>query len=266
MKIVLLTNNSLAAKALAAQMHKSQLSLQTIVIEEKIVVQAKKKRNTVRQLLQKVISALEIMLNPTGTRTLKRLEAKLQFRANALLDQFIQDQDITDWPPDVPIIKSTSINNEIIVEQLVGKQPDLIAVFGTSILKQPILSIPKMGCLNAHTSILPEYRGTRPEFWQCYHTDFSHAGITIHFIDRGVDTGDVVFQKKTAIKGKPDPFYLRALNTISLLKYYPEVIQKVLAQEVIPSKQGKSNTPVYRYKDITLDKRLELLRKLKSYQ
>lgn len=263
MKIVLLTNNSLAAKALAAQIHKSQLSLQTIVIEEKVVAQANKNRNSVRQLLQKVISALEIILNPTGIRSLKRLEAKLQFRANALLYQFIQDQDITDWPQNVPIIKSTSINNKIVVQHLEGKQPDLITVFGTSILKQPILTIPTIGCLNAHTSLLPEYRGTRPEFWQCYHTDFSHAGITIHFIDQGVDSGDVVFQKKTAIKGKLDPFYLRVLNTISILKYYPEVIKNVLAQEVIRTKQGKSETPVYRYRDITPEKRLELMRRLK---
>lgn len=73
--------------------------------------------------------------------------------------------------------------------------PDLIVVYGmTELLKKNILEIPKKGCINLHPSILPKYRGSHPIFWTFYTYDLN-PGVTVHYIDEGEDTGDIIYQE-----------------------------------------------------------------------
>lgn len=73
--------------------------------------------------------------------------------------------------------------------------PDLIVVFSMSqLLKESIFSIPKYGTINLHPALLPKYRGPNPDFWQYYNTDLTR-GVTVHYIDKGEDTGDILLQK-----------------------------------------------------------------------
>jgi methionyl-tRNA formyltransferase len=135
-------------------------------------------------------------------------------------------------------------------------------VLGTSIIKPRIISIPKLGTINAHTSILPEYRGSRSEFWQCYNQNYDHAGVTLHFIEKGVDTGSILFQQKQDLKGTPDPNSMRAANTKAVLLNYVAVIQSVLDGSAHPQIQGACTTPTYRFRDITEEKRIKLYTRL----
>ena len=83
---------------------------------------------------------------------------------------------------------------------VVEKDPDVIIVQGmTMLLKIDVLRIPRYGVINLHRSYLPEYRGPNPLFWQYYdgRTDF---GITVHFIDRGEDTGDIIERQKVSFE------------------------------------------------------------------
>ena len=77
--------------------------------------------------------------------------------------------------------------------------PDLIAVsaFG-QILKRHILTIPKLGCINVHPSLLPQYRGPAPAYWILKNKE-KFSGVTIHFIDEGIDTGDILLQRRCEI-------------------------------------------------------------------
>lgn len=77
--------------------------------------------------------------------------------------------------------------------------PDLIVVFSMSqLLKKEIYDIPKYGTINLHPSFLPEYRGPNPDFWQYYNMEMN-PGVSIHYIDEGEDTGDVIFQERVHI-------------------------------------------------------------------
>jgi len=95
-------------------------------------------------------------------------------------------------------------NKVYVVDNFNGKQcerflmelkPDLILLgFSTSrILKQHIINIPRIGILNAHPGLLPKYRGLDPIEWAIHNGD--DIGVTIHFVDKGVDTGGIVIQK-----------------------------------------------------------------------
>lgn len=74
--------------------------------------------------------------------------------------------------------------------------PDLIVVFSMSqLLHENIFSIPRYGTINLHPSELPKYRGPFPDFWIYYNMDL-HPGVTVHYIDQGEDTGDIIFQEQ----------------------------------------------------------------------
>ena len=84
-------------------------------------------------------------------------------------------------------------------EQLLKKiEPDLIILGGSRIIRNNIIRIPKIGILNAHPALLPKYRGVDVIPWSIYHGD--DIGVTIHFIDEGVDTGRIVAKKVIALQ------------------------------------------------------------------
>jgi methionyl-tRNA formyltransferase len=74
----------------------------------------------------------------------------------------------------------------------------LVSVACPQILKQEVITAPKMFCLNYHTALLPENRGRQPLFWALYKNQ-KETGITIHKIDTGIDTGDILTQESFAI-------------------------------------------------------------------
>jgi methionyl-tRNA formyltransferase len=183
-------------------------------------------------------------------------------RANTRVDDYIASLGVNGRPDGVDYLETASLNEATVITAITQAKPDVCAVLGTSIIKPRLISIPKLGMINAHTSILPEYRGARSEFWQCYNKDFRNVGITLHFIDAGVDTGKILFQKKQEVGENPDPNELRANNTLATLQNYVPTIEAVLNGTIEPKDQGQGATPTYRFKDITQEKRLKLYKRL----
>lgn len=65
------------------------------------------------------------------------------------------------------------------------------------ILSGDLLRVPRLGCLNFHPSLLPHNRGKHYNFWAL--VEGAPFGVTIHFVDDGVDTGDIAFQAPLAV-------------------------------------------------------------------
>lgn len=85
------------------------------------------------------------------------------------------------------------------LEPLKHLAPDLCvtAAFG-QILSQEVLDVPRLGTVNVHASLLPAYRGSAPINW-CLIKGEQETGVTTMMTDRGIDTGDILLQAKTAI-------------------------------------------------------------------
>lgn len=82
---------------------------------------------------------------------------------------------------------------------VVKLSPDIICVASMSqLLPKEVFSIPIYGAINFHPALLPKYRGPRPLFWPYYFME-PDVGVTIHYIDEGEDTGDIILQKKIPI-------------------------------------------------------------------
>jgi len=85
------------------------------------------------------------------------------------------------------------------IAEIRNLQPDLIAVAAYGqILPQNVLDIPRFGCVNVHTSLLPKYRGAAPIQWAILN-DEPETGVTIMKMDVGLDTGDILSQERTPI-------------------------------------------------------------------
>lgn len=82
--------------------------------------------------------------------------------------------------------------------------PDAVVVvaFG-HILREPLLSLPRFGCLNLHASLLPRWRGVSPVHYAILHGD-PWTGVTVMRMDRGVDTGPVLAERAVAIEPETD--------------------------------------------------------------
>ena len=81
------------------------------------------------------------------------------------------------------------------VAALATLQPDVICVSCFPHLLPPaILTLPRLGCLNVHPSLLPHFRGPAPLFW-ALRAGVAKTGVTIHFMDEQFDTGDVALQR-----------------------------------------------------------------------
>jgi len=81
------------------------------------------------------------------------------------------------------------------LEELVRKtEPDVGCVYGMAhLLPERIWRAPRHGFVNMHPSLLPDYRGPAPQLWQCLRNE-RETGISLHRIDEGEDTGDILFQ------------------------------------------------------------------------
>lgn len=91
--------------------------------------------------------------------------------------------------------------NEVTAIHLVKKiKPDLIIFTGGGIMKKEILSIPKIGILNCHMGILPNYRGMHVAEWCIYYDDYDNLGCTSHLMEINVDTGKVIDIRNIKLK------------------------------------------------------------------
>jgi peptidoglycan/xylan/chitin deacetylase (PgdA/CDA1 family)/folate-dependent phosphoribosylglycinamide formyltransferase PurN len=91
----------------------------------------------------------------------------------------------------MPLIAAGNLNGDAAVAALGDCGADLGIVLGTRILKPSTFGVPRQGCINLHKGKVPEYRGMPPGFWELY-DGATTAGVTVHFVDKGLDTGDIV--------------------------------------------------------------------------
>ncbi len=99
----------------------------------------------------------------------------------------------------LPILQTGKISHPDVVQQLSNWNPDVIivAAFG-QILRQDLLDLAPLGCVNIHASLLPRWRGAAP-IQACILAGDSQTGISIMKLDAGVDTGPILSQRGIAI-------------------------------------------------------------------
>jgi methionyl-tRNA formyltransferase len=100
---------------------------------------------------------------------------------------------------ELPILQPTRIKMPEAIDAIRRLDPDVIVVTAYGqILPREVLEIPTIACLNLHASILPRWRGAAP-IQAAIAAGDRETGITVMYMDEGLDTGDILFQKKIEI-------------------------------------------------------------------
>ncbi|HIJ66349.1 MAG TPA: methionyl-tRNA formyltransferase [Candidatus Hydrogenedentes bacterium] len=109
-------------------------------------------------------------------------------------------------------------------------EPDLLLVGGFSIiLKKPILDLPKIGCVNTHSSLLPKHRGPNP-FSAVVLANETESGVTFHVVDEGVDTGDIIEQVRFSLGPRETSFSVHKKACRAAAAHVAQVMDRIEAE------------------------------------
>ena len=141
--------------------------------------------------------------------------------------EFAIEKKITVYQP------QTLRQNTDIIEKIRSLNPDVICVVAYGkILPKEILELPKLGCINVHGSLLPKYRGAAPIQWAVINGDKT-TGITTMYMDEGMDTGEIIFQKAVDVLDGDTPETLqRRIMEQAEWKLLPKAINKIANEHV----------------------------------
>lgn len=106
----------------------------------------------------------------------------------------------------VPLVVCDDHNSDRAVRALARSAPDVVAFTGGGLLRHAVLSVPRLGVLNCHPGMLPAYRGMDVVEWTALESRVADPGIglSVHFMDRGLDTGPILSTHRTPLRAGDD--------------------------------------------------------------
>lgn len=152
--------------------------------------------------------------------------------------------------PDVPMSEGKNINPETVT----GWRPDyLVSVHFPHIIPGNILDIPKMGTLNLHPAYLPWNRGWHTPTWAIY--EGTPFGATLHWVDKGLDSGPIALQRKVDIAENDTAHTLYQRALAEELELFLEAIP-MLVTHSLPKIPQKENGTTHKKEEIGRIRRL----------
>ncbi len=98
----------------------------------------------------------------------------------------------------LPLWQPEKLRDPQFIEDMTALQADLAVIVAFRMLPETVWRIPRLGTINLHASLLPDYRGAAPINWAIINGE-TETGVTTFFIDSKIDTGDILLKKSTAI-------------------------------------------------------------------
>jgi len=164
----------------------------------------------------------------------------------------------------VPLIKPKNVNAKDVIEYLKEFDADiLISAMYNRIFKSDIISLfqNRHGIINIHYAPLPRYSGFWPEMWAIWNEE-RDFGITFHHIDEGIDTGNILYQKKIDISPQETRVSLYKKCDDAAFYLFSKYYKEFLNQEVRSNKQDERERTYYKRElpnggilDLSWDKR-----------
>jgi methionyl-tRNA formyltransferase len=130
--------------------------------------------------------------------------------------------------------------------------PDIVAVYGTAVIKAPIIRLAGRAILNMHTGLSPRYRGADTIFWPLHNEEPQCVGVTIHLLDEGVDSGPIIRTGRPVITPDDDEDSLFCKCVVLGAQLYEEAIREVATGSRQHPPQDLRQGREYRFVDRTL--------------
>jgi methionyl-tRNA formyltransferase len=127
-----------------------------------------------------------------------------------------------DLTPGIDVRHVPSVNSPECQTLLASLQPKVVLVYGTRLVSRDTLAAVSAPFINYHAGLNPKYRGQSGAYWALRQGDAAHAGLTVHLIDHGVDTGAVLYQALSQFT-KADNF--QSYHFVQMAQAVPLVIR-----------------------------------------
>jgi methionyl-tRNA formyltransferase len=156
----------------------------------------------------------------------------------------------------LPVLQPVRARDEKFIAELHGLKPDLIVVVAYGhILPPAILELPRHGCLNVHTSLLPKFRGAAPIQWAIASGE-TETGVTVMKMDAGLDTGPILSQRRTPILPEDNSQTLHdrlaQLGSELLIETIPDFVAGIIQPKPQPA-EGASHAAKIKKEDGKID-------------
>lgn len=227
-KIVLLVGKEPSAKIVFNALNKKH-GISIAIIEDKENRKVFIKRRIKRLGLLTVIG--QILFQVLIAIPLRFCSKK---RYHEIIDENLLD--LTEIPKE-KLQAVTSVNATTTIALLKDINPDLIVVIGTRIISKKVLSAVNCQFINTHAGITPKYRGGHGTYWALVNNDLENSGVTVHFVDEGIDTGNIINQS-VVIPTRADNFSTYPLLQLSGgLKILDKAIHDFFENKIVIQKE-----------------------------
>ncbi len=220
MKIALLTHRgSLKCAAVASALGARGIETALIICEQPSVAPAK--------------ARLRALILERGPRALvDKLRARLGAGREGGLSQPAASERMLDAASygaqhGIPLLDLPDLTSSASLDRLRAEAIDLMIHAGAGILRAPLLAVPRLGVLNAHMGVLPRYRGMNVAEWAAW--EDGPLGVTVHWIDPGIDTGRILRVAPVASQGLCSVASLRAAVDSAQIKALAQVVEGIVA-------------------------------------
>ncbi|WOX79356.1 methionyl-tRNA formyltransferase [Candidatus Shikimatogenerans bostrichidophilus] len=147
------------------------------------------------------------------------------------------------------------------IKNIINLKPDLLIIISFKYLKKKIWNIPKLGTINIHPSLLPQYKGANPINWVIINGE-KKTGLTSFFINKIIDSGKIILQKKININNKITYKKLYKLLSKKTKKFLIKTIKKILTKEKLKLAPKINNYYSKIYWNYSINKIYNLIRGL----
>jgi methionyl-tRNA formyltransferase len=161
------------------------------------------------------------------------------------------------------ILPGDRLRDPEVLERVRSLNPDMIvSVLFNYILKPELISIPKRGCINLHPSLLPWNRGQYPNVWSII--EGTPSGVTLHYVDEGVDTGDIIAQQEVEVEPVDTGETLHhKLEEVSI-KLFKASWPQVEGDQAVRQPQLKDSGTHHRTRDVDAIDEIDLQEKVRA--
>jgi len=150
----------------------------------------------------------------------------------------------------LPILQPEDLNSTNFLSELDGFKPEIGVVVAYRILPREVFTIPPMGCVNLHPSMLPDLRGAAPINWALIR-GYQKSGISTFLIKERVDAGSILIQEEVDIFPEDDAGSLSERLSIRCGKLIIESLDRLEAGNLVPSPQTGKPTRAPKLTDET---------------
>ncbi|MBX2827785.1 MAG: formyl transferase [Flavobacteriaceae bacterium] len=232
MKIVILAGNSESHRFVYNAINDS-FEIAHVIVEEGIgkkrLIKGRLKRLGFFTVMNQLVfqALISPILYKTSKKRISELKSSLKLDDRAI--------------PTEKVTHVSSVNSAQSKSLLQELQPAIVLVVGTRIISTKVLECIEGYFVNTHVGITPQYRGVHGAYWALANDDKEHCGVTIHLVDKGVDTGGILKQAIVEVTKKDNFATYKYIQFEKALLLLQEMLGEFKSSGKLISQEDRKN-------------------------